>query len=743
MMKTTSENQQARRTFIKQSVAGLGALTVALYLPQPATSQTRSATMSGALKPNAWVEVPEIGRIRFICGRSEMGQGSSTGLAQLLCEELEYPLDELDLMIAPANRQYDHRDYFLQTTGGSSSIRTEFKTMLQAGACVRELFKNAAAQKWNVAAQDITVTGGKFFHAATGKSASYNELVESARDLPIPNIKPREAAQFRVVGKRVPRIDNLVKITGKPIFGIDAQPEELVNAWVQHGPTFDASPKSCNEAEISKMLGVLQVVFTTRGIAIVAKKYWQAKAAGEKLIAQWNVPSVAFSSASYATRCVDASKDFSGRSIANQGSLTIDSAPTAVIDAVYEVPFLAHATMEPQNCTVRLSDQSCEVWVPTQSPGLVVPAVKKLTGLPANRITVNCTYMGGGFGRRLEADYIAEAIEIAKAYKGKEAVKMLWSREADMQAGMYRPHAVSRVRGSYNKQAQNIQWEQVIVTPAIMDRQGPDFMTGIAPHWVGDSAARGVGGIVSWFIDGLTVKEGAAPPYQTQGLKVTWQKTKTPVPVASWRSVGHSHNAFFTECFADELAHSQKQDPVEFRQVMLAANQTRLKASLEAVTQSCQWKNDANQGAPKGRFRGVATHECFKGFAAMVIEISVADNSGKGLQIHNVWCAIDCGIPVNLDGVLQQIEGSVIFGLSAALYGEITIEKGVVQQSNFHDYPLLRSNEAPTVHVTVIPSTEPPGGVGEPAVPLVAPALANAIFAATGKRLRKLPLDLG
>jgi isoquinoline 1-oxidoreductase subunit beta len=269
-----------------------------------------------------------------------------------------------------------------------------------------------------------------------------------------------------------------------------------------------------------------------------------------------------------------------------------------------------------------------------------------------------------------------------------------------------------------------------------MERQGPDFMQGIAPHWVSAGLARGAGKLVAKFIDDLTVKEGAVPPYRTSGLRVNWQKTQTPVSVASWRSVGHSHNAFFIECFADELAHSQQQDALAFRLQMLRDDQARLRGALLAVAKACNW----NVGPPPQRFRGLAVHESFKGFAAMVVEVSVDTSSAAGVRVHEVWCAIDCGQPVNPDGIKQQVEGSVVFGLSAALYGEITVENGAVQQSNFHDHPLLRIEEAPRVHTVIVPSTDKPGGVGEPAVPLVAPALANAIFAASGKRIRKLPL---
>jgi isoquinoline 1-oxidoreductase subunit beta len=269
-----------------------------------------------------------------------------------------------------------------------------------------------------------------------------------------------------------------------------------------------------------------------------------------------------------------------------------------------------------------------------------------------------------------------------------------------------------------------------------MERQGPDFMQGIAPHWLGASAARGMGALVARFIDDLTIKEGAVPPYRAAGLQVTWQKTHTPLTVASWRSVGHSHNAFFIECFADELAHAQRQDPLAFRRQMLREDQSRLRGTIDAVAKACNWA----AGAPTGRFRGLAAHESFKGFAAMVVEVSVDAGSPGGVRVHEVWCAIDCGQPVNPDGIAQQLEGSVVFGLTAALFGQITVEDGVVQQSNFHDHPLLRSADAPRVHSIIVPSTERPGGVGEPAVPLVAPALANAVFAATGRRVRKLPL---
>jgi isoquinoline 1-oxidoreductase subunit beta len=731
-----------RRAFIQTSLATVGSITVGLHLPSLAAADSPSKS-SATFKPNAWVEIPLTGRIRFICGRTEMGQGSSTGLAMLLCEEMEVSLQDIDLVMAHASREYDHPAYFVQTTGGSSSIHAEFKLMLQAGASIRELFKLAAAQRWQVKADEIKVANGVFSHPSVAQPLKYADLVPQAQGLSLPKITTskldsKQPSQWRLVGKRVPRLDNLVKATGAPIYGIDAQPAGFVSAWVTHGPSIQNRAKSFNEKEIAALPGVLQVVLTSQGVAIIAKKYWQAKAAGEKLKVEWaQLEGLPFSSAEHLRTCLEQTKSFKGSGIASKGRVEL---PTDALEAVYEMPFLAHATLEPQNCTVQLSANACEVWVPTQSPGLVVPVVRQITGLSADQIKVNCTYLGGGFGRRLEADFVVEAVEIARAFKGSQPVKMLWDRETDMQGGMYRPCALTRIRGSYNKATKQVQWQQSIATPSILERQGPDFMQGIAPQWLGVGTARGVGKVVSWFIDSLTVKEGAVPPYRIEGLDVNWQKTRTPVSIASWRSVGHSHNAFFIESFADELAHSQRQDPLEFRLQMLKADQPRLKKTIEAVAGACNWTT-ANTGAAKGRFRGLAAHESFKGYAAMVVEVSIDKESPNGVRVEQVWCAVDCGLPVNPDGIAQQLEGSVIFGLTAALYGEITIEKGMVQQSNFHDYPLMRSDEAPKVHSIIVPSTEAPGGVGEPAVPLVAPALANAIFAATGERRRRLPFS--
>lgn len=724
-----------RRLFLKRSAAGVGALSLAIVLPLDSRGgPAPGANAQSPLKPNAWVEIPPQGRVRFICGRTEMGQGTSTGLALLLLEELELPMSELDVLMAPADRRYDHADYLLQTTGGSSSIRTEFALMLQAGASVRELFRAAAARRWQVAPEHVRLTAGRFVHPSNGQALSYGELVADARGLRLPQVQPRDPSTWRLAGQRVPRVDNLAKATGAPIYGIDTKVPDMVSAWVLHAPAPQSRAVLGNEREILAMPGVRQVVGTSRGLAVVADKYWQAKAAGARLKVDWQAPAAEpFSSAEHLSACVQGTRSFAGSAIAGTGSVEIGA---GALEAVYELPFLAHATMEPQNCTVRLGADACEIWVPTQSPGLVVPLVRQLTGLPAERVRVNCTHMGGGFGRRLEADYVAEAVEIARAFKGRQAVKMIWDRETDMQAGMYRPCAVARIRGRYDKALGRLHWEQTIATPSIMERQGPEFMLGIAPQWLGAGIARGAGRIVARFIDDLTVKEGAVPPYRTEGLRVTWQKTRTPVTVASWRSVGHSHNAFFSECFADELAHSQKQDPMEFRMQMLRADQPRLRGTLDAVAKACNWA----AGPPKGRFRGVAAHESFQGFAAMVVEVSVDARRAGGVRVHQVWCAIDCGLPVNPDGIAQQIEGSVVFGLTAALHGEITFAGGAVQQSNFHDYPLLRNEEAPRVHTVIVPSSEKPGGVGEPAVPLVAPALANAVFAATGQRVRRLPL---
>lgn len=724
-----------RRLFLKRSATGAGALTLAIVLPTCAqVGSPGGAPVSSALKPNAWVEVPAGGRVRFICGRSEMGQGASTGLALLLCEELELPVADLDLLMAPADRDYDHVDYRLQTTGGSSSLHSEFTLMRRAGASVRELFRTAAARRWQVAPEQVTLSAGRFVHPANGQTLAYGDLVADARGLDLPKVQPRAPASWRQAGRRTPRLDNHIKATGAPIYGIDVQLPEMVAAWVLHAPQPQSRPTVENERELLALPGVRQVVRTSRGLAIVADKYWQARAAGAQLQVRWESPAVeGFSSARYAEQCVQQTQSFVGVGIASQGRVDLGA---GALEVVYELPFLAHATMEPQNCTVRLGPDACEVWVPTQSPGLVVPVVRQLTGLAADRIRVNCTYLGGGFGRRLEVDYVIEAVEIARAFKGREAVKMIWDRETDMRGGMYRPCSVARIRGRYDKAQALLHWQETIAMPSIMERQGPNYLQGIAPQWISPGVARGVGTLLGRFIDDPTIKEGAALPYRTAALRVNWQKTPSPVPVASWRSVGHSHNAFFIECFADELAHSQQTDPMAFRVQMLRDDQARLRGALDAVAKACDW----GAGAPPGRFRGVAMHESFKSFAAMVVEVSVDPDSAVGVRVHDVWCAIDCGLAVHPDGIVQQIEGSVVFGLSAALYGEITIEDGVVQQSSFQDYPVLRNKDAPGVHAVIVPSTEQPGGAGEPAVPLVAPALANALFAATGRRVRKLPL---
>jgi isoquinoline 1-oxidoreductase subunit beta len=381
-----------RRKFIRNSVATVGSITVGLYLPSIASASSRDNGSTSSIKPNAWIEIPLQGRIRFICGRSEMGQGSSTGLAMLVCEELEISLEDLDLVMAPANRAYDHPAYFVQTTGGSSSIHAEFKTMLQAGASVRELFKQAAAKHWQVKADEIKISNSVFSHPSAAKTLSYTDLVPHAQGIPLPKITTskldgRDPSKWRVIGKRVPRLDNLVKATGAPIFGIDAQPAGFVSAWVMHGPNIQSRPVSFNEKDIAALPGILQVVLSSLGVAIIAKKYWQAKAAGEKHKVEWANPVESdFSSAEHLGQCVEQTKAFTGSGIASNGRIEIGA---NTIEAVYELPFLAHTTLEPQNCTVQLNADSCEVWVPTQSPGLVVPAVRQLTGLSAEKIKVN------------------------------------------------------------------------------------------------------------------------------------------------------------------------------------------------------------------------------------------------------------------------------------------------------------------------------------------------------------------
>lgn len=726
-MKAIKHNPQLTRRHFIQGSGVIAGVTLSFSLPG-------CAGMKGDLAPkedeqetfaNAWVVMPKKGPIQFICPRTEMGQGTSTGLGILLCEALDYPLSKLEVTQAPAEKIYNHRQYNLQMTGGSSSISSELQVILNIGASLKNHLWLTALKDSKLKPEQLIIEDGYVYSIDQAYKKSYGQLANlkliPELDLIEFKFNPKKA---KYIGKNHIRRDNKAKILGHEIFGIDAGPAHALHATVIHAPIIGSEPKSCNEKDLIKLDGVKHVVKITNGFAIVAEKYYQALNAATKIQANWIEPEKKFDSKKYLDQCKVLVQDLDGDSFLDEGDQDLDKAK--VYSAEYSVPYLAHAPLEPQNCSVWVKEDSVELWVPTQSPGMIKYFVNDVTGISEDKITAHVTAIGGGFGRRTEIDYVREATEIS--HQIKAPVKLIFDRQTDMQAGYYRPAAYSKIQAKISKE--KLSWKQSIATQSMADRILPYFLPAMTPSWMPNGLSRGVGNLAANFMDGMTAKEGVDPPYNFQGKEVNWQKTEAPPIISFWRSVGHSQNAFFSESFVDELAYETKQDSYEFREKRMTNK--RLKAVLEKVKDMSDWHKN------NGRNLGIAAHSSFGSHAATVIEVKKTNDQYK---ITSVWSALDCGFTINPDAVHAQIMGSVIFGLTAAMFGKIEYEQGKVLQSNFHDYELLRANQCPKIYTAVLPSTDSPGGAGEPIVPVIAPALCNSLFKASGKRYRHLPLS--
>jgi isoquinoline 1-oxidoreductase beta subunit len=671
-----------------------------------------------AFVPNAYLSIGRDNRISILLAHAEMGQGIWTTLPMLIAEELDVDWNNLIVTHAPPGKAYNHTVFGVQITGGSSTTWSEFDRYRQAGAMARVLLIEAAAKKFGVSPADCKTQHG--IVSAGDKQATYGELATAAATLPTPaNVPLKEAKDWKYIGKGVKRLDTPAKINGTAIFGMDMQLPGLLTAVVAHSPVFGGKVKSFDAAKAKAIPGVRQVVAIPEGIAVLADNYWAAKKGRDVLKVEWDLgPGVA----------VDSTQLFETyRKLANTpGNVAAKAGdPDAafpkgakIVEAEYVFPYLAHATMEPLNCTVQLTGNQCEIWTGTQLPGIDQIAAAKVLGWKPEQIKVNTLFLGGGFGRRAcpASDFVVEAVNIAKV-SGQETVKLVWSREDDMRGGYYRPAFLHKVKAAINAEGIPVAWKHIIVGQSIME--GTLFAAGIKDG-IDAASVEGVN-------DSPYLK---AVPDHYVGL----HSPKNEVPVLWWRSVGHTHTAAVMETMIDELAHAAGKDPLAYRQLLLKEHPRHL-AALNLAAEKAGW----NTPLAPGRFRGIAVHESFASYVAQVAEISIEDGA---IKVHRVVCAIDCGLAVNPDGVRAQIEGGIVYGISGALLGEITLEKGHVKQSNFHDYRISRMHNSPAdIEVHIVNSSEKMGGVGEPGVPPVAPAIANAVFAATGKRLRMLPFD--
>jgi len=710
--------QMERREFLRFSVAASGGLLIGLYLPgarKLAVAEERSGT---AFMPNAFLRIGTDERVTVIVNHSEMGQGVYTALPMLLAEELDADWNKVAYESAPVDPKYNHPVFGMQITGGSSSVWSGFEQYRNAGAAARTMLIAAAAQQWNADPSTLRTKSGVVLDG-TNRKLSYGQLAEAAAKIAPPTkVTLKDPKAFKLIGTPVKRLDTSEKINGKAIFGIDVENPGMLTAVVARAPVFGAKVKGFDDSHARNMPGVRKIVAVPSGVAVVADSFWQAKMARDAVRIDWDEGAMHDFSTTEMMRQFREQAKSPGKSVRRDGDPDAALAKAAQqIEAVYEVPYLSHLMMEPLNCAIDLRADSCEIWTGTQFQTVDRAAAAKVAGLPNEKVQIHTTFLGGGFGRRAtpQSDFVVEAVHVAKAAGGP--VKVVWTREDDMQGGWYRPAFLHAIVGGVDASGNPVSWRSRLVGQSIMS--GTMFESMMMKGKEYDPAS--VEGV-----DDL--------PYEIPNLAVESHQAKVGVPVQWWRSVGHSHTGFATECFIDELAALGHQDPYQFRRSLLTKHPRHL-AVLDLAAQKAGW----GKPLPNGRARGIAVHFAFESYNAQVAEVSVTD--GK-VRVHRIVSAVDCGHYVNPGIIAAQLEGGAIFAASAALYQELTFENGRLQQTNFHTFPVMRMNECPEIETHIVESDEKSGGIGEPGVPCTAPAIANAVFAVTGKRIRKLPIRM-
>lgn len=751
-----------RRHFIGAIALGTGGLVVGWGLwPARQRLMPSKPLPPVASHPafNGWVRIGEDDRVTVVMGRSEMGQGSHTGLAMLLADELGARWDQVQIEQAPFDNIYNNqsvaadglpfhpdnqgqlkraaqfltgktmREFGLMMTGGSSSIKDLWLPMREAGASARAMLAQAAAAKWQLPVNDMVVADGVVSHAS-GRSARLGELALLAAQQPRPDtVTLKTPAQFRFIGRPMPRLETVDKVNGRAIFGSDVRPPGLLFACIGMNPEVGGALQSLDDSQVKTMPGVKKILAvpelygSTAAVAVVAQTTYQAMQGLRKLPVEWSPGKASdISDATVQTSFKEALDTDNGFTYFSHGDADdAIAASKRLVKAEYSAPYLAHAAMEPLTCTVWFKDGAAQVWASTQITDLARHVVAKVLGISSDQVQLHLTLLGGGFGRRLEMDVIAQAAFIAKACEGTP-VQALWDRTQDLQHDFYRPAAVSRFTAALDDNGQLTAWHNLSASQAVL----PQVLNRLF-------------GLPAAGPDKTTAEGAFDQAYEWPNAKISHCAVDLPMPVGFWRSVGHSHQAFFKESFVDEVAHAAGQDALAFR-LSLLKNHPRHAKVLQTVAEKSAWKNSAYK-APDGsqRAMGLALHESFGSIVAQVVEVSVLQQK---IKAHRVWCVIDCGTAVNPDLIAQQMEGSVAFALSAALYGRIQWSKGRVQQSNFHDYPVLRMPDMPKVDTFIMASNATPEGVGEPGTPPLAPAVASAVFTLTGQRLRSLPFTL-
>jgi isoquinoline 1-oxidoreductase beta subunit len=709
----------SRRKFLKDSAVLMSGLVIGFYLPvKSGRAYAAEAQPKPVYPPNAFIRIAPDNSITIIVNKSEMGQGVYTSLPMLVAEELEADWSRIFIESSPVAAVYNHTGFGMQLTGGSSSIPSSWEQMRRVGAAGRILLIRAAAQQWGVPESECHAENSQVIHANSDKKLSYGALANAAAKLPLPdNVPLKEPKDFKIIGKPVKRLDTPVKINGTAQFGLDVYLPGMLTVLIARSPVFGGKVKHFDATEARKLKGVQGIYQVPSGIAVAATGFWPAKTARDLLEIEWDEgPGATLSTPKMRADYLDLAKQ--PGTVARKEGDALQGIKEAykTVSAEYEVPYLAHAMMEPLNVVVDLKPNHCIIWTGTQAQTMDHAMAAATAGLKPEQVEIHTTYLGGGFGRRANprSDFVQEAVQVAKVIR--KPIKIVWAREDDMRGGYYRPMWADRIEAGITQDGRPLAWKHTIVGQSITaDTPFEPFMT-----------KNGV--------DVTSVEGASTLPYVIPNLQVELHSPKNVVPVQWWRSVGHSHTAFVVETMIDELAHLAGKDPIAYRMDNLPAA-SRYRGALQLAAEKAGW---GKVNLPAGHAFGVAVHESFKSYVAEIAEVSL--ENGK-IKVHRVVAAVDCGMVVNPDGVRQQIEGAIVFGLSAALHGAITLENGRVMQSNFDKYAPLRLSEMPQVEVHIVASNEHPSGIGEPGTPPIAPAVANAVFALTGKRLRRMPFD--
>jgi isoquinoline 1-oxidoreductase subunit beta len=708
-------NGPSRRRLLQAGAAIGGGLLLSVNLPFP--DGGAEAAGGDGFVPNAFIRIDRDGQIVLTMPYVEMGQGTYTSISMLIAEELEVDLEQVRLEHAPPNEKLYSNPLIggVQATGSSNAIRGAWQPLRQAGAVARTMLVSAAAKKWKVEPASCRAERGEVIHAASGRRIKYGVLATDAAKVPVPeNVALKRPQDFKLIGTPAKRLDAPAKVNGTAVFGIDVRPPGVKIATLAQSPVFGGRLKSVDDTAAKTVKGVRQIVRLDDAVAVVADHMGAAKKGLAALAIEWDDGPHAKLNTDDIAGTLEKATLNAGPVAQNIGDINTAMANAITkIEAIYQVPFLAHATMEPMNCTVHVRKDGCEVWVGNQVIARAQATAAKVTALPLDKVVVHNHLIGGGFGRRLEIDGVTRAVQIAQHVNGP--VKVVWTREEDIQHDMYRPYFFHRISAGLDEKGEPVAWNHRLAGSSILARWlAPAFDDGLGPD----------------------TTEGAIDlAYDLPNMHVEYLRVEPPgIPTTFWRSPGPSHNVFVTESFMDELAAAAKQDAVAYRRALLDKS-PRAKAVLELAAEKAGW----GQSLPERVGRGVSLQFVFGTYMAQVAEVEVSKNGA--IRVRRVVCAVDCGTVVNPDTVEAQIQGAIIFGITAALYGEITLKDGRVQQTNFDTYQMLRMNEAPAIEVHIVQNSEPPGGMGEPGTSAIVPAVTNAIFAATGKRLRSLPID--